>query len=165
MDIFTWTATDISGIDPKVITHKLNVDLSKKHVKQRKGTFAPETHEKIEEEVDKLLTANFIAKIYYPDWIANASNNEAEYEAFLIGIRLAHTLKVDSLSVHNDSQLVNNHVLGDYEARDERIVQYLQLLKTLASKFKHFTIRQIPQDQNTQENTLSRLASTEVTEI
>ncbi|KAK3015956.1 hypothetical protein RJ639_007333 [Escallonia herrerae] len=54
-----------------------------------------------------------------------ASNNEVEYEALLARIRLACTLKVDSLSVHSDSQLVVNHVLGDYEARDERMAQYL----------------------------------------
>ncbi|KAK3015819.1 hypothetical protein RJ639_007317 [Escallonia herrerae] len=32
-----------------------------------------------------------------------ASNNVAEYEALLAGIRLAHALRVDSLSVHSDS--------------------------------------------------------------
>ncbi|KAK3029876.1 hypothetical protein RJ639_038673 [Escallonia herrerae] len=73
-----------------------------------------------------------------------ASNNEAEYEALLVGIRLAHALKVDSLLVHSNSQLVVNHVLGGYEARDERMAQYLQLVKTSASKFKNFTIRQSP---------------------
>ncbi|KAK3023824.1 hypothetical protein RJ639_044748 [Escallonia herrerae] len=96
---------------------------------------------------------------------SEASNNEAEYEALLMGIRLAHALKVDSLSVHSDFQLVVNHVLGDYEARDERMAQYLQLVKTLGSKFKNFTIRQIPQDRNTQADKLSRLASAEVTDI
>ncbi|KAK3032342.1 hypothetical protein RJ639_035393 [Escallonia herrerae] len=90
-----------------------------------------------------------------------ASNNEAEYEALLVGIRLAHALKVDSLSVHGDSQLVVNHVLGDYEARDERMAQYLNLVKTSAVKFQNFTICQIPHDQNTQADTLSRLASAE----
>ncbi|KAK3013273.1 hypothetical protein RJ639_009594 [Escallonia herrerae] len=94
-----------------------------------------------------------------------ASNNEAEYEAFLVGIRLAHVLKVDSLSVHSDSQLVVNHVLGDYEARDERMAQYLNLVKTSAVKFQNFTIRQIPCDQNTQADTLSRLASAEETDV
>ncbi|KAK3008782.1 hypothetical protein RJ639_014526 [Escallonia herrerae] len=93
-----------------------------------------------------------------------ASNNEAKYEALLAGIRLAHALKVDSLSVHSDSQLVVNHVLGDYEARDERMAQYLDLVKTSAVKFQNFTIRQIPRDQNTQADTLSRLASAEETE-
>ncbi|KAK3041945.1 hypothetical protein RJ639_002253 [Escallonia herrerae] len=94
-----------------------------------------------------------------------ASNNEAKYEALLAGIRLAHALKVDSLSVHSDSLLVVNHVLGDYEAKDERMAQYLQLVKTLALKFKNFTIQQIPRDQNTQADTLSRLASTEVPNV
>ncbi|KAK3023669.1 hypothetical protein RJ639_043550 [Escallonia herrerae] len=56
-----------------------------------------------------------------------ASNNEAEYEALLAGIRLAHSLRVDSLSVHSDSQLVINHILGEYEARDERMVQKLEV--------------------------------------
>ncbi|KAK3007246.1 hypothetical protein RJ639_016077 [Escallonia herrerae] len=67
------------------------------------------------------------------------SNKEAEYEALLAGIRRAHALKVDSLSVHSDSQLVVNHVLRDYEARDERMAQYLELVKTSAVKFKNFS--------------------------
>ncbi|KAK3038736.1 hypothetical protein RJ639_028343 [Escallonia herrerae] len=54
-----------------------------------------------------------------------ASNNEAEYEAIITGIKVAHALKVNSLSVHSDSQLVVNHVLGDYGTRDERMAQYL----------------------------------------
>ncbi|KAK3022824.1 hypothetical protein RJ639_046644 [Escallonia herrerae] len=77
------------------------------------------------------------------------SNNEVKYEALLVGIRLAHALNVDSLLVHSDSLLVVNHILGDYEARDERMTQYLHLVKTLATKFKNFTIQQIPRDQNT----------------
>ncbi|KAK3037081.1 hypothetical protein RJ639_029923 [Escallonia herrerae] len=54
-----------------------------------------------------------------------ASNNEVEYEALLAGIRLAHALNVDSLSVHSDSLLVVNHILGDYDVRDKRMAQYL----------------------------------------
>ncbi|KAK3026499.1 hypothetical protein RJ639_041796 [Escallonia herrerae] len=103
--------------------------------------------------------------LYVDGSSALASNNEAEYEALLAGIRLAHALKVDSLSVHSDSQLVVNHVLGDYEARDERMAQYLNLVKTSAVKFQNFTIRQIPRDQNTQADTLSRLASAEETDV
>ncbi|KAK3013207.1 hypothetical protein RJ639_010395 [Escallonia herrerae] len=73
-----------------------------------------------------------------------ASNNEAKYEALLAGIRLAHSLKVDSLSIHTDSRLVVNHILGEYEAKDKRIIQYLQAVKTQGAKFKNFTIRHIP---------------------
>ncbi|KAK3008884.1 hypothetical protein RJ639_015419 [Escallonia herrerae] len=94
-----------------------------------------------------------------------ASNNETEYEALLAGIRLAHALRVDSLSVHSDSQLVVNHVLGDYKARDKRMAQYLELVKTSAVKFKNFTIQKIPRDKNTQADALSRLASADATDV
>ncbi|KAK3017843.1 hypothetical protein RJ639_003353 [Escallonia herrerae] len=94
-----------------------------------------------------------------------ASNNKTEYEALLAGIRLAHALRMDSLSVHSDSQLVVNHVLGDYEARDERMAQYLELVKTSAVKFKNFAIQQIPRDKNTQADALSRLTSADATDV
>ena len=35
-----------------------------------------------------------------------ASNNEAEYEAVIVGLNLAHSMEVDQLEVYNDSQLV-----------------------------------------------------------
>ncbi|KAK3041734.1 hypothetical protein RJ639_000658 [Escallonia herrerae] len=95
----------------------------------------------------------------------HASNNEAECEAFLAGIRLAHAFKVDSLSLHSDFQLVVNHVLQEYKVRDERMVQYLQLVKTLASRFKTFVICQIPRDPNTQADALSSLTSAEILEV
>ena len=54
-------------IPPEVITHKLNVDLSFRPVRQKKRNFTLEQQEAIKIEVDKLLIANFIQKVYYPD--------------------------------------------------------------------------------------------------
>ena len=59
------------GISPKVIQHKLNIDLEKKPVQQRRRVFAPERSQAITDEVNKLLTAGFIWEVYYPDWLAN----------------------------------------------------------------------------------------------
>ena len=58
-------------IDPSVITHRLNVYPSSKPVRQKKRVFAPERDNAIKEEVQKLTTAQFIRKVYYPDWLAN----------------------------------------------------------------------------------------------
>ena len=55
----------------KVITHRLNIDLKVKSVRQKKMSFALERQKVIDEEVDKLLTADFISKVTYPDWLAN----------------------------------------------------------------------------------------------
>ncbi|KAK4386039.1 hypothetical protein Sango_2474500 [Sesamum angolense] len=39
VDIFAWSPSDCEGIDPKVIVHRLNVDLTSKPVKQKKRSF------------------------------------------------------------------------------------------------------------------------------
>ena len=71
MDVFAWKKEDIGGIDPTVITHKLNVTPSFKLVKQKKRSFALKREKAINEEVYKLLQARAIREVDYPDWLAN----------------------------------------------------------------------------------------------
>ena len=59
------------GIDPCVITHRLNVSPSCKPFCQKKRVFAPERDNAIKEEVHKLITVEFIHEVYYPNWLAN----------------------------------------------------------------------------------------------
>lgn len=41
-DIFAWKPEDMTGVRPEVICHHLNIDPSKKPVKQKNINFAPE---------------------------------------------------------------------------------------------------------------------------
>ena len=59
------------GIDPIVITHRLNVSPSYKLICQKKKVFALERDNAIKEEVHKLVTVEFIREVYYPVWLAN----------------------------------------------------------------------------------------------
>ena len=70
-DIFTWKQADMGGIDPVIITHKLNTNPSFKPVKKKRSSFAPERQKAINEEVDKLLQAGAIREVEYPEWLAN----------------------------------------------------------------------------------------------
>ena len=70
-DVFTWEQADMGGIDPTVITHKLNVISSFKPVKQKRRSFAPKRQKAIKEEVGKLLQAGAIREVEYPEWLAN----------------------------------------------------------------------------------------------
>ena len=54
-DIFAWKQADMGGIDPIVITHRLNTNPSFKSVKQKRRSFALERPKAINEEVGKLL--------------------------------------------------------------------------------------------------------------
>ena len=70
-DVFAWKQVDMGGIDPTVITHRLNISPSFKPVKQKQRSFAPERQKAINEEVGKLLQAGAIREVEYPEWLAN----------------------------------------------------------------------------------------------
>ena len=88
-----------------------------------------------------------------------ATNNEAKYEAFLIGLRFATELGVESLDAFSDSQLVMNRVQGDYLTKDLWIVAYLDEVKTISMKIKDFKICQIPREENKKADALANLVS------
>jgi ribonuclease HI len=43
--------------------------------------------------------------------------NQAEYEALILGLAVAHALKLDGLEVRSDSQIVINQMLGRFSVR------------------------------------------------
>ena len=61
----------MGGIDPTVITHRLNASPSFKPVKQKWRSFAPKRQKAINEEVGKLLQEGAIREVEYLEWLAN----------------------------------------------------------------------------------------------
>ena len=70
-DVFAWKQADMEGIDPAIITHRLNISPSFKPVKQKRRSFTPERQKAINEEVAKLLLAGLIREVEYPEWLSN----------------------------------------------------------------------------------------------
>ena len=54
------------------------------------------------------------------------TNNEAEYEALVVGLDLAKVARAASVVIHCDSQVVTNEVNRDYECKGERMKRYLE---------------------------------------
>ena len=69
--VFAWKQADMGGIDPTVITHRLNTSPSFKPVKKKCRSFASERQKAINEEVGKLLQAGAIREVEYPEWLVN----------------------------------------------------------------------------------------------
>ncbi|XP_071740984.1 uncharacterized protein [Rutidosis leptorrhynchoides] len=87
------------------------------------------------------------------------TNNEAEYEALLAGMRIARELGVKKLQAYVDSQLVANQINGTFDANDKSMQSYLALVHSLADTFVDFRISQIPRSQNKQADVLNKLAA------
>nr|XP_009392748.1 PREDICTED: uncharacterized protein LOC103978625 [Musa acuminata subsp. malaccensis] len=88
-----------------------------------------------------------------------ATNNEAEYEALLAGLKLALEMQVDAIHVFTDSQLVAEQLSGGYEATEPTMARYLAEVKSLASNFSHFTLSRVPRSQNERADELAKMAS------
>nr|GEV50729.1 reverse transcriptase domain-containing protein [Tanacetum cinerariifolium] len=89
-----------------------------------------------------------------------ASNNEAEYEALVDGLRIAVRMGVKHVQVRVDSKLVANQVLGTYVAKKDNMIKYLEIVNGLVSGFTTFSISQVPRSKNKKANAFNKIAST-----
>ncbi|CAH9090598.1 unnamed protein product [Cuscuta epithymum] len=87
------------------------------------------------------------------------SNNEAEYEALLSGLRLAAGLKARHVRIKCDSKLVVSQMEGSYEAKEGRMKQYKEAAAELLKAFDTYEITQIPRAENAEADILSKLSS------
>ncbi|XP_076959919.1 uncharacterized protein LOC143636130 [Bidens hawaiensis] len=78
------------------------------------------------------------------------TNNEAEYEAFLAGLRIAKKLGVKHLEARVDSMLIAGQINGTYEARNDVMASYLSQAKNLILQFhpvKLYTSKEVRTSQ------------------
>ncbi|GJX38981.1 reverse transcriptase domain-containing protein [Tanacetum coccineum] len=88
------------------------------------------------------------------------TNNEAEYEALIAGLKIAEQMGVENLQENVDSRLVANQVNGTYVAKETNMIRYLEKVKTLTSSFKAFLIKHVLRNENKKADALSKIAST-----
>ena len=88
-----------------------------------------------------------------------ATNNEAEYEGVLMGLRLGNALGAKYLLIQSDSKLVLRQIKEKYEAKEERMQKYLRLTKCLTQEFDRVEFIQIPKSQNTIADKIAKLTS------
>ncbi|XP_071727840.1 uncharacterized protein [Rutidosis leptorrhynchoides] len=91
------------------------------------------------------------------------ANNEAEYEALLVGMRIARELGIIKLQAYVDSQLVANQINGTFDTNDQSMQSYLALVHSLADTFTDFRISQIPRSQNKQADVFKKSTEPEIT--
>ncbi|XP_071722339.1 uncharacterized protein [Rutidosis leptorrhynchoides] len=105
-------------------------------------------------KVEYAMTLNF-----------DTTNNEAEYEAMLAVLTLARRLRAKRIRVHINSQLVVNHVSGDYTAREPRMAKCLAAARNLLGQFERSWVVHGSREENADTNLLSKLASGDLEEF
>jgi ribonuclease HI len=88
-----------------------------------------------------------------------ATNNIAEYEWLVTGLRLVKDLGIRRLLIRGDSQLVAKQVQKEYDCNNDKMVEYLAEVRRLEKFFDDFEVRYVPRLDNRDADHLAWIAS------
>ncbi|XP_069143550.1 uncharacterized protein [Solanum lycopersicum] len=89
----------------------------------------------------------------------NCTNNMAEYEACILGLKMAIDMNVYELLVIGDSDLLIHQVQGEWAVKNPKIVPYVQYVQNLCKRFRKIEFRHTPRIQNELADALATIAS------
>ncbi|XP_075084953.1 uncharacterized protein LOC142168195 [Nicotiana tabacum] len=72
----------------------------------------------------------------------------AEYEACILGIRIAVDMNIKEIFVIGDSDLLIHQVQGEWSTKNVKILLYLHFVKELCKKFTNIEFKHVPRIQN-----------------
>jgi len=91
-------------------------------------------------------------------YLGRATNNEAEYQALLLGLGLALERKHASIVIQTDSELMAKQIKGSYRVKEPHLRSLFAKAHKLLEGFKHWDIKAVPRAQNRLADRLSNIA-------
>jgi hypothetical protein len=90
---------------------------------------------------------------------ANPSNNEAEYEAVLHGMRMAKACGATHIKIHGDSNLIAQQVLKECDATCANMIVYRAMYDKLEGNFEGCEVTHIGRESNEEADNLANIGS------
>ncbi|MEK6543263.1 MAG: ribonuclease HI family protein [Elusimicrobiota bacterium] len=90
--------------------------------------------------------------------IGDATNNIAEWSAYVRALREAKRLGAKRLDIYTDSQLLARQVSGQYKIRNPHLQSLAALAMALRPEFDRVTVTSIPRERNKVADKLSKEA-------
>jgi ribonuclease HI len=95
----------------------------------------------------------YVIRLHFP-----ASNNMAEYEALVNGLRITVELGVRRLDARGDSQLVIDQVMKNSHYSDQKMEAYCDEVRRLEDKFYGLELNHVAQRYNETSDELAKIA-------
>jgi ribonuclease HI len=89
----------------------------------------------------------------------NCTNNIAEYEALLLGLRKLKAMGIRRAILKTDSQVISGHVDKSSKTRDPKLEKYLDAVRRLEASFEGFFVKNILRGENEHADLLAKPAA------
>jgi ribonuclease HI len=90
---------------------------------------------------------------------SNTSNNEAEYEAVLHGMRMAKACGATRIKIHGDSNLIAQQVMKECDAICANMIAYHAMYDKLEGNFEGCEVTHISRESNDEADNLANVGS------
>jgi ribonuclease HI len=87
------------------------------------------------------------------------TNNQAKYEAILLGLQIPSSMGIKSIEAFGDSLLVLQQIADVFQCFDGSLNAYLNKCLKIIALFDNFTVQHVSRDENTVVNDLAQQAS------
>lgn len=87
--------------------------------------------------------------------IGEATNNVAEYQALIEGLKEAVRLKPASLKIYSDSELMVKQLKGQYKVREPHLLSLFEEAKRLLSTLKKWEVIKVKREENLEADALA----------
>lgn len=91
-------------------------------------------------------------------FIGETTNNQAEYQALLAGLKEAAKLRAEHVNIKLDSELVARQIQGEYKVKSANLKPLLGQVTQLLKQFPFFSLEHIPREQNKAADALANQA-------
>jgi len=90
-------------------------------------------------------------------YLGHATNNEAEYQALILGLTRAQELSASQVEIYLDSELIVRQIQGRYKVKNAGLKPLYGKVTALLSTFDSYTIGHVPRAQNKRADELANI--------
>jgi ribonuclease HI len=94
----------------------------------------------------------------YSEYLGQTTNNVAEYQALILGLRMARELGVKKIQVFADSELLVRQLKGQYRVKAAHLLPLYGVVQKARQEFVAFEIAHVPRELNSQADRLANRA-------
>jgi queuosine biosynthesis protein QueD len=92
------------------------------------------------------------------EFIGKATNNVAEYQALIFGLREALKIGASRVIIHTDSELLAKQIQGEYKVKNPKLKKLFSEAVSFLNKFSSFEVRKVEREENLEADVLANRA-------